>query len=76
MQPIDDLVRAKTKVDFHVRLYPQELAVIDGLANKFSCSRAAIIGAWTAIAEAEPVGKRVRPGRREGGGRKKQNLPV
>lgn len=35
------------KVDCHVTLYETEMAVIDDLAQRFNCSRAAIIGAWS-----------------------------
>lgn len=64
------------KIDFHVRLYPSELKVIDAQATKYDCSRAEIIGAWSRLYKNEDMSKRVKPGRREGGGRKKRASPI
>lgn len=68
----EELRKRGDKIDFHVRLYPRELQVIDELAIKFDCSRAEIIGAWTRLDEytEEDLSKKVRSGRRPGGGRK------
>lgn len=67
----DELRQRGNKIDFHVRLYPRELKVIDDLAVQHDCSRAEIIGAWTRLYKNEDMAGRVKAGRREGGGRKR-----
>lgn len=72
----DELRERGDKIDFHVRLYPGELKVIDSKAAEYDCSRAEIIGAFTRMYRNEDMSKRVKPGRREGGGRKKRASPI
>lgn len=75
MADIDEVLRERgDKIDFHVRLYPYELRVIDELAVKFDCSRAQIIGAWSRlhVSDDKGIGTKLKAGRREGGGRKKR----
>ncbi len=72
MPKIEDELRERgDKIDFHVRLYPRELRVIDDLAVEHDCSRAEIIGAWSRLYKNEDMTGRVKAGRREGGGRKR-----
>lgn len=68
----EELRQRGDKIDFHVRLYPHELKVIDELATKYDCSRAEIIGAWTREYRDTDLTKKVKAGRRAGGGRKKK----
>ncbi len=69
----DELRERGDKIDFHVRLYPYELRIIDELAVKFDCSRAQIIGAWSRlhVADDKDISTKLKAGRREGGGRKR-----
>lgn len=77
MTAIEDALRERgDKIDFHVRLYPKELKVIDDLAVQHDCSRAEIIGAWSRLYRNEDLTSKVKAGRREGGGRKKKVQPV
>ena len=70
---IDDELRERgEKIDFHVRLFPKELRIIDELASRHDCSRAEIIGAWSRFYAEEDLTRHVKPGRRPGGGRKKK----
>lgn len=64
------------KVDFHVHLYPNELKIIDAQAAAHDCSRAEIIGGWARLFRNEDLTGKVKPGRREGGGRKKRASPI
>ena len=72
----DELRERGDKTDFHVRLYPRELKVIDDLAVEHDCSRAEIIGAWTRLYRNEDLAGKVKAGRREGGGRKRASPVV
>lgn len=68
----DELRQRGDKIDFHVRLYPRELKLIDTLASKYDCSRAEIIAAWTREYKDTDLSHKVKAGRRPGGGRKKK----
>lgn len=74
----EELRQRGDKIDFHVRLYPRELKLIDTLATKYDCSRAEIIGAWTREYKDTDLARKVKAGRRPGGGRKKKavGLPM
>lgn len=77
MPNLDDVLRERgDKIDFHVRLYPKELKLIDELAAEHDCSRAEIIGAWTRLYRNEDLTGKVKAGRREGGGRKRASTVV
>lgn len=74
---VKDALRERgDKIDFHVRLYPSELKVIDAQAATHETSRAEIIGAWSRLFRNEDLSGKVKPGRREGGGRKKKASPI
>lgn len=77
MPKLEDVLRERgDKIDFHVRLYPGELKVIDAQAAAHDTSRAEIIGAWSRLFKNEDLTGKVKPGRREGGGRKKRASPI
>ncbi len=71
MAPLDEKLASRgTRVDFHVHLYADELAVIDAIATKYDCSRSAVVAALTEEYRDADLGGRIEPGRRPGGGRK------
>jgi hypothetical protein len=42
----DDLDKGP-KIQVHLALYEKELEVIDDMAARYNCSRAAVVGAWS-----------------------------
>lgn len=66
-----DLLQRGAKVDCHLMLYENELAVIDMICARYDCSRAAVVGAMIQQFRTMDFKDRVKPGRRPGAGRRK-----
>jgi hypothetical protein len=68
--PLKDKLDRGPKVDCHIWLYADELAIIDQLAGAYDVGRSAVIAAWCEEYSGLDLSGRVTPGRRPGGGRK------